>query len=316
MIKKRKSFIIGIKGLSLTPNEFKFIKKYKPWGIILFSRNIFSVKQVQKLVQSIKNIFKDPNYPILTDEEGGTVRRLYKFLDNSVFSAKYFGDLYIYDKKKFSIYFDIYVKQICYLLNILGININTVPVLDVHRNLTNKIIGSRSFSNKSNIVFKLGQITIEKFHKNSIATIIKHIPGHGLATVDSHKKLPVVRQNLKLLNKIDFFPFKKQKSILAMTAHIIYTSIDKHNTATHSSKVIKMIRNKIGFKGILISDDISMKALKFGIKNNTTRAFKAGCDIVLHCNANLKEMMIVAKNSPIVSKLIVKKTSQLINIIR
>tara|TARA_B100000579_G_scaffold193993_1_gene158535 strand:+ start:389 stop:769 length:381 start_codon:yes stop_codon:yes gene_type:complete len=126
----------------------------------------------------------------------------------------------------------------------------------------------------------------------------------------------LVNQNIKLLNKIDFFAFKKQKSVLAMTAHIIYTSIDPHNTATHSKKIINIIRKKIAFKNIIVSDDISMKALKYSISKNTTQAFKAGCNLVLHCNGKYKEMLIVAKNSPLISKFIIKKTSQLMNIIR
>ena len=316
MISRRRSFITGVKGLKLNKNEIFFLKKYKPWGVILFSRNIKSISQTQKLTSQIKRIFQDENYPILIDEEGGKVSRLNKFIDNSIFSSEFFGNLYNKDKKKFHIFYDIYVKQISYLLNLLGININTVPVLDVKRKNTNNVIGSRSFSNNRLIVSKLGKICINKFHKNKIATIVKHIPGHGLSMVDSHKKLPLVNQNIKLLNKIDFFAFKKQKSVLAMTAHIIYTSIDPHNTATHSKKIINIIRKKIAFKNIIVSDDISMKALKYSISKNTTQAFKAGCNLVLHCNGKYKEMLIVAKNSPLISKFIIKKTSQLMNIIR
>ena len=316
MISRRRSFITGVKGLKLNKNEIFFLKKYKPWGVILFSRNIKSISQTQKLTSQIKSIFQDENYPILIDEEGGKVSRLNKFIDNSIFSSEFFGNLYVKNKKKFHIFYDIYVKQISYLLNLLGININTVPVLDVKRKNTNNVIGSRSFSNNPLIVSKLGKICINKFHKNKIATIVKHIPGHGLSMVDSHKKLPLVNQNIKLLNKIDFFAFKKQKSVLAMTAHIIYTSIDPHNTATHSKKIINIIRKKIAFKNIIVSDDISMKALKYSISKNTTQAFKAGCNLVLHCNGKYKEMLIVAKNSPLISKFIIKKTSQLMNIIR
>ena len=179
-----------------------------------------------------------------------------------------------------------------------------------------KIIGNRSFSKNPKIVSKLGNICINKFHKNGIATVIKHIPGHGLSKVDSHKKLPFINQNIKLLDKIDFQPFKNQKSFLAMTAHIVYKSIDKKNTATHSNKIIKIIRKKIGFKHLIMSDDISMKALKFTVSKNTTQAFNAGCNLVLHCNGKYKEMLIVAKNSPLLSDFVIKKTSQLMNIIR
>jgi len=316
MINKRRSFITGIKGIKLSKKEVFFLRKYKPWGIILFSRNIKTIYQTQKLTSHIKKLFKDKNYPILIDEEGGQVSRLNKFIDNSIFSAEFFSILYTKDKKKFYIYYNIYVKQIAYLLNLLGININTVPVLDVRRKITNNIIGNRSFSSNPFQVSKLGKICINKFHENSIGTVVKHIPGHGLSKVDSHNKLPIVNHNSDLLNKIDFFPFKKQNAFLAMTAHIVYTSIDKKNTATHSKKIINIIRKKIGFKNLIMSDDISMKALKYSISKNTTQAFKAGCNLVLHCNGKYKEMLIVAKNAPLLSNFVIKKTSQLMNIIR
>ena len=316
MINKRRSFITGIKGIKLSKKEVFFLRKYKPWGIILFSRNIKTIYQTQKLTSHIKKLFKDKNYPILIDEEGGQVSRLNKFIDNSIFSAEFFSILYTKDKKKFYIYYNIYVKQIAYLLNLLGININTVPVLDVRRKITNNIIGNRSFSSNPFQVSKLGKICINKFHENSIGTVVKHIPGHGLSKVDSHNKLPIVNHNSDLLNKIDFFPFKKQNAFLAMTAHIVYTSIDKKNTATHSKKIVNIIRKKIGFKNLIMSDDISMKALKYSISKNTTQAFKAGCNLVLHCNGKYKEMLMVAKNAPLLSNFVIKKTSQLMNIIR
>ena len=241
MIDKRRSFITGIKGFKLSRNEVSFLKTYKPWGVILFSRNIKTVQQTQKLTFQIRKLFNDKNYPILVDEEGGKVSRLNKFIDNSSFSSKFFNNLYVKDRSKFYIYYNVYIKQISYLLNLLGININTVPVLDVRRKITNQVIGSRSFSSNPSIVHKLGEICIDKFHENHIGTVIKHIPGHGLSKVDSHKHLPIVDRDVDSLNKIDFFPFKKQKALLAMTAHIIYSSIDKKNTATHSKKVIKLI---------------------------------------------------------------------------
>ena len=316
MIKLRRSFITGLKGYKLTTKEILFLKKYKPWGIILFSRNIKSIKQTRSLTNKIKKIFKDKNYPILIDEEGGKVSRLSRFIDTSIFSAEYFNNLYRANRKKFFIYYKIYIDQISYLLNLLGININTVPVLDVKRKVTSKVIGSRSYSSNPKIVSKLGQFCISSFHTNGIGTVIKHIPGHGLAKVDSHKMLPIVSQQQRLLSKVDFLPFKNKPAFLAMTAHIIYKSIDFKNSATHSPKVISLIRNKIKYKNIIMSDDISMKALKYGISLNTTKAFKAGCNLVLHCNGKYNEMLIVAKNSPKVSKFIIKKTSQLTNIVR
>jgi len=315
MMNNHRSFVCGIKGKKLSDEERKFLIKYKPWGIILFSRNIKSIKQTQILTNSIKKIFKNPNYPILIDEEGGRVTRLNRFIDNSIFTAKYFGDLYKVNKSKFKIYFSIYVKQISYLLRTLGININSVPVLDIKRDKSHNIIGDRSYSSNKKIVSEIGDICIKKFHNNRIATIIKHIPGHGLAKSDSHKKLPIIRNKVDYLLNNDFKTFKNKNSLLAMTGHLLFTNIDSINTATHSKKIIKLIRNKIGFKNLIITDDLSMKALRFPLKENVKKSFLAGCNLALHCNGNLKEMLIVAKNSPKIDKFIIKKTSQLSHII-
>ncbi len=316
ILSQRKAFICGLKGQFLTKKEISFLKENKPWGIILFSRNIKNLNQIQKLVTDIKKLFSDKDYPILIDEEGGKISRLRKFIDNSSFSAKYFGDLYTNDKKKFMLYFNVYIKQISYLLRLIGININTVPVLDLSIKGSNKIIGSRSFSSNKQKVSYIGDFCIELFKKNRIANVIKHIPGHGLAKVDSHKKLPVINKDLKYLLKNDFYTFKNKNTLFAMTAHILYRKIDPKNCCTHSKKIIKIIRKNIKFKNLILSDDISMKALKNSISINTRKAFLSGCNIVLHCNGNLAEMKEVANNSPLVNNFILRKTYQFKKIIR
>ena len=313
--KNHRSFICGIKGKFLSKNEKQFLKKYRPWGIILFSRNIDSIKQTQILTESIRNIFKNKNYPIIIDEEGGRVTRLKKFIDNSLFSADYFGKLYKNNNKKFHIYYEVYVKQISYLLKLLGININSVPVLDIRRNNSHNIVGDRSFGYNSKTISTIGNICIEKFHKNKIATIIKHIPGHGLAKSDSHKKLPIINVNYNYLMKNDFITFKQKRSLLAMTGHILFKKIDKINPVTHSKKIVSIIRNKLGFNDIIITDDLSMKALKNPLSENVKKSFIAGCNLALHCNGNFKEMEIVGKNSPIINSFIIKKTYQFYKIL-
>tara|TARA_B100001173_G_C15981543_1_gene544770 strand:- start:391 stop:1338 length:948 start_codon:yes stop_codon:yes gene_type:complete len=312
---KRRSFIIGIKSTKLLIKEKKFIKRYKPWGIILFQRNIKSIQQTKNLTKEIRKIFKDKNYPILIDQEGGRVNRLKKFLNTDPLTSEYFGKLYSTDTKKFNNLFKIFIDKTSYLLRLIGANINTVPVLDLRIKGSSNIIGDRSFSKNSKLVSKIGDFCIDNFHKNKIATVIKHIPGHGLAKVDSHKLTPIVKTKYKKLIKNDFSAFKNKKSLLGMTAHIIYSDIDKSNTATHSKKIIHIIRNNIKFNSILISDDISMKGLKYSLKKNTVSAFSAGCNLVLHCNGNYKEMLTVANNSPFLSKFIIKKTSQLYRIL-
>ena len=316
MIKNRRAFIVGLKKTKLSKKEISFLKKYQPWGIILFSRNISSIQALQELTSNIKKIFKDKNYPILIDQEGGRVSRLSKLIDTSIFSSEFFGKIYQKDTVKFKDLYSIYINQISHLLNRVGININTVPVLDLYKKGSSKIISDRAYSSDPVIVGKIGNFCIKKFHQNNIGTVIKHIPGHGSSMVDSHKMTPYINTKLDSLKKLDFYPFKNKKSFFAMTAHIIYNDIDKKLTATHSNKVIKIIRDNIKFKNLLISDDISMKSLKFGILKNTKLAFNAGCNLVLHCNAKHNEMVIVAKNSPLVCSFIIKKTSEFYKILR
>lgn len=311
----RRSFIIGIKSTILNKKEIFFLKKYKPWGIILFKRNIKTIKQTKKLTNHIKKIFNDTKYPILLDQEGGRVNRLSNFLDNDLSTGEFFGNLYSKDRKIFNVKYNEFITETANHLKLIGVNLNTVPVLDLRLKGSSSIIGDRSFSHDPKVVSRIGDICIENFHKNKIGTIMKHIPGHGLAKVDSHKLTPTIKQNLKYLSKKDFIPFKNKRCLFGMTAHIVYSHIDKVYTATHSKKVIDIIRKKIKFQNILLSDDISMKSLKFSIKDNTIKAFSAGCDLVLHCNGNLKEMKAVAINSPFLNKFIIKKTSQFYKII-
>ena len=309
-IKHRKAFICGIKGTKLSKKEFKFIKKYKPWGIILFQRNINNIEQTRRLTNTIKNIFKDPSYPILIDEEGGRVSRLKKIVDNSIFKGSYFGELYKKNIKKFNLYYKIYVDQISYVLNLIGVNINTVPILDLRRNNSHNIIGDRAYSYDKKIINVIGDLTIKLFNQNKIATIIKHIQGHGLSKKDTHLSFSIVNKKLSYLEKNDFFIFKSKKSIFAMTAHIIFKSLDKHNCITHSKKAIKYIRDKIKFKNLIISDDISMKALPYKIDINIKKAYESGCNLVLHCNANINEMRKLGQIAPKVNSFIIKKTSE------
>ncbi|MFL2896841.1 MAG: glycoside hydrolase family 3 N-terminal domain-containing protein [Candidatus Pelagibacter sp.] len=311
----RRSLIVGIKTTKLLLKEKLFLKKYKPWGVILFSRNIKNISQTNDLTSSVRQIFKDKRYPILIDQEGGRVNRLKEIISFDNLTSEFFGKKFIKKPNEFHYFYDLFIDKTSYLLKLIGVNINTSPVLDLRIKGSSNIIGDRSFSKNAKIVSKIGNYCISHYHKNKIATVIKHIPGHGLAKVDSHNFTPVVNKNLKYLFKNDFYPFRNKKSLFAMTAHIIFNKIDAKNTVTHSKKMVSLIRNKIGFKNILISDDLSMKSLKGNIHENTIKAFNAGCNLALHCNGNLKEMEIVASNSPYISKFIQKKTSQFYKII-
>ena len=312
----RRSFIVGIKSTSLNIKEIRFLKKYKPWGIILFTRNIKNIRQTQKLTYNIRKIFNDRNYPILIDQEGGRVNRLKNIITFDNLTSEFFGKKYLTNNYEFKIFYKLYIDKTAYLLKNLGININTVPVLDLRVKGSSNIIGDRAYSKNAKIVSSIGDFCIKYFHENSIGTIMKHIPGHGLAKVDSHHFTPIINKSLKYLMKNDFKVFKNKDTLFAMTGHLIFNKIDKKNTVTHSKKIIQIIRKKIGFKNVLISDDLSMKSLKYNLGLNTIKTFKAGCNLSLHCNGNLKEMEIVAKNSPLVDNFIIKKTSQFYKILR
>ncbi len=204
----RRSFIIGIKSLKLLRKERNFIRKYKPWGVILFTRNIKNINQTYKLTSSIRKIFNDKNYPILIDQEGGRINRLKNIISFANLTSEFFGKKYKTNYKEFEFFYKLFIDKSSLLLKSIGVNINTSPVLDLRIKGASNIIGDRSFSKNPKIVSKLGDYCIKYYHQNSIGTVIKHIPGHGLAKVDSHFYTPVVSKDLKYLIKNDFLPFK------------------------------------------------------------------------------------------------------------
>ena len=313
---KKKAIIISIKSQKLSKKEVKIFKYEKPWGLILFKRNIKSVNQIKNLINEIRKLTKDAKFPIMIDEEGGTVTRLSAIINNDV-SQKIIGEIYQSNHAIGLAIYKNYIDNLCKILKDIGININTVPVLDVLRKDTSKVIGARSFSNNSNAVKKLGIACITQYNFNKIGTVIKHIPGHGCASSDSHLKLPKVKLNYKNLNKFDFEPFKSSLSKFAMTAHILYKKIDDMNVATFSKKIIKeIIRKKMKFNGILISDDISMNALKYDLITNAKKSLSSGCNLVLYCAGNQRDTYKLIKELPYIDKYTTKKTSQFYKFLR
>ena len=313
---KRKAIIVSIKGTKLSRLEKILFTKEKPWGVILFKRNLKTTHQIKKLTSQIRNITKDKRFPVMIDEEGENVSRLSDIIQHN-FSANFFGNIMKIDRNLGSRFTKHYVNSLCKILKYLGININTIPVLDVLRTKTNKIIGNRSFSKDKKIVKRLGELTIKYLHSNKILGVIKHIPGHGFAHSDSHKRLPKVLLSLNKLNQIDFFPFKSSKAKLAMTAHILYSQIDKKNPATLSKKIVNnIIRKKLKFNGILISDDISMKALKYDLLTNARKSLEAGCNLVLYCSGNTNDNFKLIRSLPYIDKFTSKKTSEFYKFLR
>tara|TARA_B100001564_G_scaffold344801_1_gene342733 strand:- start:377 stop:1321 length:945 start_codon:yes stop_codon:yes gene_type:complete len=313
---KKKAIIISIKNIKLSKKEKLLLSKEKPWGLILFKRNIKSYNQLKVLISEIRKHTKDKKFPIMIDEEGFSVSRLRNIINHNI-DANYFGNLYKLNKKTAISLYENYLDSLSENLQKIGINVNTIPVLDVLRKNTNKVIGKRSFSDNKIIVKKLGERTVRKCHSHNIAAVIKHIPGHGCSSIDSHLRMPKVKLTEKELDKKDFYPFKSSSAKLAMTAHILYSKIDTKNVSTFSRKIIKnIIRDKIGFKGILMSDDISMKALKYDLVTNANKSLEAGCNLVLYCAGNTRDNFKLIKNVPYIDKFTSKKTSEIYKILR
>ncbi len=299
--------VVGIKGLFLSKKEKEYFKKYKPIGVILFKRNIFNKTQVISLIKEVKTILGS-KLLIMIDQEGGKVSRLSKKFWPVFPPANYFGkmalkDLNVAKIETFKNYYFIGKE-----LKKIGVNYNCAPVLDLLVKNSNKVIGSRAFSRNPEIVSALGLEACKGLIKAKVKPIVKHIPGHGRSKDDSHQKLPEIDSSISKLED-DFYPFKKLQNIdSAMTAHIRYKRLDDKNSATHSKFIIKeIIRRRIGFKGILFSDDLCMKALKGSYFIRAKKAIDAGCDIVLHCEPNLKYIIRSTLGAGKVSRELKKK---------
>ena len=204
----RKPAIISIKNYKLSTKEKKLIKKEKPWGIILFSRNIKSFDQLKKLTDEIRKCINDPKYPIMIDEEGGSVSRLSHLINTREFSQSFFGKLFEKNNKNGKMIYEYYLSSICSVLKSIGININTIPVLDLLNKSTHAIIKDRCYSNKVRIVKSLANICVKNLRTNKIGSVAKHIPGHGRGNLDSHKAMPIVNESEKKLSLNDFATFR------------------------------------------------------------------------------------------------------------
>ena len=313
----RKSIILSIKGLKLSKEEYSLIQNEKPWGIILFKRNIKNINQLKSLTSEIKKPMNDSLYPILIDEEGGRVSRLSNIFDTKKFAQYFFGNLFEKNKQIGENNYKEYLYLICKILNNTGININTIPVLDILKNKTHKIIGDRSYSKNLKTIKSLGRICMNVLNNYKIGSVSKHIPGHGCSNLDTHNNRVVVYDSYNDLLKNDFNAFKKIKSHFVMTAHIVYKKIDPLNVATHSEIVIKnIIRKKLTYKGLILSDDISMKALSKNLLFNAKKAIQSGCNLALYCDGDIKESRILLKEMKKIDDFTAKKTSEFYKFLR
>lgn len=304
------SIIIGIKSFDLKFNEKQLLYQKKPLGVILFSRNIRDPKQVKNLIESIKKILGNEAM-ILIDQEGGRVSRLNENFWKIYPDAYYFGKIAKNNPLKAKVLVYQNFKEIGKILYNLGINFNCAPVLDLKIKGANNVIGNRAFARDPKIVSKLSLQACKGLLSENVIPIIKHIPGHGRANKDSHFHLPIIRASKKTLQE-DFYPFiKLNKQPLAMIAHIKYLDLDKTKCATYSKSIINYIKYDIGFKGILLSDDLCMKALKGSYKNRAKKAINAGCDIILHCDADIPNTIKSCEGAGYASERLLEKIKNL-----
>jgi beta-N-acetylhexosaminidase len=289
--------ILGCEGLTLSREETAFFRDVKPWGFILFARNVESPDQVRKLVDALRETVGRADAPVLIDQEGGRVQRLKPPHWPVYPPGRAYGRVAGNDPLLKREITRLGARLIAYDLASLGINVDCVPVLDVPDPAGHEIIGDRAYGDTPEEVAHLGRAAAEGLIAGGVLPVIKHIPGHGRAKADSHLELPVVEAPYEELDGRDFAPFRVLSDMpMAMTAHVIYTAIDRKRPATTSKKAIaKVIRGAIGFDGLVMSDDLSMKALSGDFRERAEQSIAAGCDVVLHCNGDMAEMRPVVE---------------------
>jgi beta-N-acetylhexosaminidase len=294
------AFITGLAGLTLSLNERAFLSASRPAGVILFARNCDSPEQVRRLVAEAKSAIGDDRVLVLIDQEGGRVQRLKPPHWRALPSGAVFAQMFAVNPNKALAAARDISRLTANDLRALGISCNCAPVLDVPVAGSHDVIGDRAYGVEPAQVAALGWATAAGLMDGGVLPVIKHIPGHGRARADSHLELPVVDTPLEVLMETDFEPFRLLQDMpAAMTAHVVYTSIDPQHPASTSQRVTsRIIRGHIGFDGLLISDDLSMKALSGTIASRADAVLKSGSDLALHCNGDSAEMDQVAGAVP------------------
>ena len=298
-----KAIILGCSGLSLTEEEAAFFAEERPWGFILFARNVADHGQLRELVSDLRRSVGRPDAPVLVDQEGGRVQRLRPPLAERYPSARQLGAIHLRDH--------VAGRRAAWLMSRLhafdlarcGISVDCLPVLDVPAGGSSDVIGDRAYGTDPAVVADMGAAAADGLKAGGLLPVIKHMPGHGRARVDTHFELAVVEAPRAALEDVDFVPFRAlHREAMAMTAHVVYTAIDAERPATMSRRVIEeVIRKSIGFDGLLMSDDVSMKALSGPLRARAESILSAGCDVVLHCNGEMAEMREVVEAVPALS---------------
>ncbi|WBU28034.1 beta-N-acetylhexosaminidase [Rhodopseudomonas palustris] len=295
-----RAFITGIAGLSLSDDERGFLRESRPWGFILFKRNVDNPAQVNALVDDLRGTVGSPDAPVLIDQEGGRVQRLGPphwpvYPPGAVFST-----LYDIDPEVGLTAARLSARLIADDLAALGITVDCLPLADVPITGADAVIGDRAYGTSPDKVAAIARAVTDGLAQGGVLPVLKHIPGHGRATADSHHLLPTVETSREELDRTDFAAFRPLADLpMAMTAHVVFSALDAAQPATTSATIIdQVIRDSIGFQGLLMSDDVSMNALAGSIAERTRAIVAAGCDVVLHCNGKLDEMRQVVAETP------------------
>jgi beta-N-acetylhexosaminidase len=289
----------GLAGETLTPDEKAFFRDAEPWGFTLFARNVDRPQQVQALTGSLRDLM-GWNVPIFIDQEGGRVQRLKVPLWRAAPPAARFGEIWSHDPELAREAVRLNHQLLGAELIALGIDVDYAPCADLSVPGAHDVIGDRALHSEPAPIAVMASAALDGLLDQGVLGVIKHLPGHGRAGVDSHLELPVVDTPRAELEQTDFAAFKSIKgALMAMTAHVVYADIDPDEPATHSAQVISsVIRGAIGFDGLLMSDDLSMQALRGDLKSRGERARAAGCDLLMHCNGKLAEMVQIAHAAP------------------
>jgi beta-N-acetylhexosaminidase len=298
-----RAFITGIAGTELSSDERSFLREADPWGLILFKRNINDVKQITELTLSFRSAV-GRQAPVLVDQEGGRVQRLGPPYWLAYPSALAFGRLYDRDPAVGLAAARLGGRLIAADLQPLGIDVDCLPCADIPASEADPVIGDRAYGDRPDKVALLAGAHVRGLMNGGVLPVLKHLPGHGRATADSHLSLPTVAADRETLEATDFAAFRPLARLpLGMTAHVVFSAIDAAHPATTSATIVReVIRGFIGFQGLLMSDDVSMGALSGSIGERSRAAIAAGCDVVLHCNGKLDEMQEVAANVPALAR--------------
>jgi beta-N-acetylhexosaminidase len=296
----RKAFIAGVSATELGAEELAFIAAERPWGFILFRRNVETPAQVTALVSQLRDAAGEPDAPVLIDQEGGRVQRLAPPHWPVYPAGAVFGRLYDIDPAFGLSAARLSARLIADDLSKLGVTVDCLPLADVPVAGADAVIGDRAYGYEPGKVAAIARAVTEGLEQGGILPVLKHIPGHGRATADTHFKLPTVDTPENELERTDFAAFRPLADLpMAMTAHVVFSAFDAVHPATTSATMIeRVIRGSIGFQGLLMSDDVSMNALAGSIAERTRAILAAGCDMVLHCNGKLDEMRQVAREVP------------------